>query len=223
MEKKWLLLGALITFILGGCTLKQEGELFEYSNLVDLDSQTKVMSMLSQSGVSDNSIEIFFSFVDEFYKVPYQGIVKKGFVEEPINDFTHEIFSIEENAEHWKKLGFADDALDINCRVAAFTLTEEFIYLEDGHLIPTEVIDDTLLDQHYLLDFKQNTKEKYALLFNDLSVGVGKSKKEVVRDIIKNWSSSGVNFENDGPVKLITFLYRAKRVTLFKWLMLLLC
>lgn len=201
---------ALIVFILGGCTSKQERELFEYSNLVDPNSQNEVMSMLSQAGVSDNSIELFFSFVDEFYKVPYEGIVKKDFVEKTINDFTYEVFSIEENAEHWKKLGFDDNALDINCRVAAFTLTEEFVYLKDGYVKPTEIIDDTLLDKHHLLDYKQEEKEKYALLFNDLSVGVDKSKTEVVESIIMNWRNLGVNFENDMPVKLISFFIQDK-------------
>lgn len=210
MKKKWVLLLALIVFILGGCTSKQEVELFEYSNLVDSNSQKKIMSMLSQSGVSDNSIELFFSFVDEFYKAHYEGVVKKDFVEKPIHDFTHEIFSIEENTEHWRKLGFDDNALDINCRVAAFTLTEEFVYLKDGDVKPLEIIDNTLLDKHYLLDYKKEEKEKYALLFNDMFVGIDKNKTEVAEEIIKNWRNSGVIFGKDAPLRLINVFIQDK-------------
>ncbi len=212
MKIKLMSLFVLVLLILSGCNSNQEEVTFEYTNIVDVDSRKQVVSLLSQTGVHDDNINLFFDFVDEFYTVPYEGIADKGFASKPITQFTYETFTIEEDEKHWKQLGFQDKDEDINCRVAAFTLMQEFINLRNDYIKPSSIIDESLLQQHHLLTFTQNTIEKYALLFNDIQLEQDTNKIDIAGDILQNWKSSGISFQNDTPIKLIClYLYDKNR------------
>ena len=212
MKIKFTSLFLLVLLILGGCNSNQKEGTFEYSNIVDVDSRKQMGSLLSQIGVHEDNINLFFDFVDEFYKVPYEGIADKGFASKPIKQFTYETFTIQEDAKHWKQLGFQDKDEDINCRVAAFTLIQEFINLQKDYIKPSSIIDESLLQQHHLLTFTQDTIEKYALLFNDIQLEHDITKTNIAEDILQNWKSSGISFQNDASIKLIClYLYDRNR------------
>lgn len=154
--------------------------------------------------MNKENINLFFEFIDDFYKVPYEGIVEKGFVSKPINDFTNKSFSIEANTKHGNELGFDDYDYDINCRIAAFMLMQDFIHLQSEYVAPLEIIDEVLLNEYHLFDHNRKIIDKYALLFNNVSVSERDNKVNIISKIKQNWIELGVNFENDAPIQLIS-------------------
>ena len=199
-----IILLILILSVLGGCMEQNRQVSFEYSNMVDIPTRNEINTLLLQSGVNKENSNLFFEFIDDFYKVPYEGIAEKGFVSKPLNDFTYKSFSIQDNTKHWNELGFDNEDYDINCRVAAFTLMQDFISLQREHVAPLEIIDENIIYEYHLFDHNQEIIDKYALLFNNVSVSKSDNKADVVSKIQYNWNDLGLDFKKDVPIKLIS-------------------
>jgi hypothetical protein len=200
VKSKRFLIVAFFLLFLCGCHATPES-LFEYSNIVDADSQRQMAELLAQAGVKDTYIARFLGFANDFYTVPYAGIADKGFVSVPVSQFTHKTFGIDEMERHWNLLHY--QGLDINCRVAAFVLMQDFISWPKDYPKPEEILDEDLLKQHYLLDFSAEAREKYGLLFNDIPYEDAVEKTSFANIITRYWQEAGVVFQNDSSVKLI--------------------
>jgi hypothetical protein len=95
MKLKRFLIVAFFLLLLCRCHATPES-LFEYSNIVDADSQKQVAALLTQAGAKDTYIARFIGFANDFYQVPYDGIADKGFISVPVSQFTYKTFGIDE-------------------------------------------------------------------------------------------------------------------------------
>ena len=100
---------------------------FIYSNLFDNESQNIARSLLEQSGIPRENIELFFEGVDEFYKEPYPNIVQNGFQEKLIPFFSYRDTDAFQHLE-------AQENNTLVCRMAAFILLKDTFEFGDTTL-----------------------------------------------------------------------------------------
>ncbi|MDU6263665.1 MAG: DUF4300 family protein [Anaerocolumna aminovalerica] len=117
--------------------------IFTYSNLVNNDSQSIARSLLEQSGISRENIELFFEGVDEFYKEPYPNIIQSGFQEKMIPFFSYRDTDAFQHLE-------TQENNTLVCRMAAFILLKDTLGFADTTLPPAEEKDSN--SRHWITE-----------------------------------------------------------------------
>lgn len=199
--KKSIPIILVIMLLLGGCS--QSGSIVEYSPLTDVATQETITEMLILQGVTQRSIENFFSYVDEFNREPYTEYDFDGYATADICSLNYDRFAAGEDANHWARLGFSDGDEDINCRIAAFTLMQDAISCNQKDMQASEIIDAEIFSSHYLLDFSQEKLLMYNAIFSYVPVSDDIGGQEALAAILANWEEQGISFNESVPMQLI--------------------
>lgn len=165
--------------------------IFTYSNLFDNDSQNIARSLLEQSGIPRESIELFFEGVDEFYKDPYPNIVQSGFQEKLIPFFSYRDTDAFQHLE-------AQENNTLVCRMAAFILLKDTLGFGETTLPPAEEKDSN--SRHWITEIDL---PHYDLLFSNIEDRQINSSEEMVRALTEYWDAAGVSFPESAGAKLI--------------------
>jgi len=165
--------------------------MFTYSNLVDNDSQGIVRTLLEQSGIPRENIELFFEGIDEFYKDPYPNIVQSGFQEKLIPFFSYRDTDAFQHLE-------AQENNTLVCRMAAFILLKDTLGFGDTTLLPAEEKDSKSRGWITETDLLH-----YDLLFSNIEDYQINSSQEMVRVLTEYWDAAGISFSESASAKLI--------------------
>lgn len=182
----FVILGIIVTTY-----LFTDKNIFSYSNLFDNDSQNIARSLLEQSGIPHENIELFFEGVDEFYKDPYPDIVKSGFQEKLIPFFSYRDTDAFQHLE-------AQENNTLVCRMVAFILLKDTLGFGDTSLPPAEEKDGNSRRWVTKTDLQH-----YDLLFSNIEDHQINSSEEMIRALTEYWDAAGVSFPKSGDAKLI--------------------
>lgn len=188
----------LIAMVILLCVLLVAGGLFisrnsfVYSNLADGAGRARVKTLLSDSNIPEENIELLFRLFDEYNSVPYDNLVESGWKKAIIPFFSYD------NRDGFEHLDAQPDNL-INCRTTAFLVLKDNINFGKTDFVPTENIDPpsrgNIADENDLLH--------YDLLFSELENPAVNSSEIIAESVIGHWEAVGIEFP-DGEIQLIT-------------------
>lgn len=182
----------LVCFLAAAVYCFMRKSTFKYSNLADNESKTKVQTMLEANGIPRENISALFDLCEEFYRVPYNNIVKSGW-----KDALIQFFSYNENdaVDHLEKQ--PDNSL--TCRMAAFIVLKDNISWSETDIVPAVMKDPQ--SRQKLTDDEDLTH--YDLLFSNIENFAVTSSQDLVNTVTAYWKDAGIVFENEN-VRLIT-------------------
>lgn len=203
MKLKTIFLYIYVTTLLFLCSCNNTGKniIFDYSNMIDSETQTFVVELLERNEVKKDNIDNFFILVNDFYD-GYESIINDGWTTVNLKNFAYDENKMQ---KYWNSLNRPNR--DINCRVAAFILTKDNILLKntyDGFLF------DGLVDG---FDIKLTNEEiqKYSALyseiFNPLEIS-SFDRNDILNIILSQRQKYGIEFDDNSTVKSL-FLYIA--------------
>lgn len=184
-------------------TIKQEGQVeqegkFEYSNLIDNKTQKEVADRLLKVGVSQESINTFLEWTNDFNKRAGQPeVFKEGFTladTMPI-DYEDVILTSEDDTEL---------QTDTNCRITAYLLFKDFVEIESNEEADSYLMFDIeAIDNNPIYETIKVSREKFITLFNPIQVQEGTDSKKHGEQIQEEWEKRGITFEENARVSLI--------------------
>ena len=210
MKKRILCFILIIICALSGCSRKNteayidnvltKNIRFKFSNIVDNSIQFQLKNILSNYGVSQNSISTFINYIKLFYTAKYPNIIENGYSNTDIESFNKDLYPIEDSLEHWRHLGYNENYLDINCRVAAFTLIKDLISIKNKKTI--EILDDKLLSTNSLLNWNKKTKNDYSTLYGNIPINEKSNSQNTINQI-KAYLDKNIEFDNNNDMSSV--------------------
>lgn len=186
--RKWWLLGIMLAVLLGAAfwagLLYSRGVSFRYSNLVDNVSQQQARSLLAQAKVPEDDTDAFFALVDEFYRVPYEGLVASGWKKTTVRKASYD--------EGAAFAHFDESNCSILCRQAAFLLTRYGITFGDTSLPPAAEKDQS---SQFLPEPLE--QQHYNRLFSNLPADGAVTSEEIWEVLNGYWKEANVDFRGD--------------------------
>ena len=192
MKRFLQIICASICIFLCSCNNAEKTVSFEYSNMVDKETQDFVIELLNKHGVDFQDIDLFIECVNDFYN-NYKGIADNGWVKTDLIDFG---YTAENAFEHWDSKD--RNRFDINCRVAAFILFKDFLSASNDSAI--NIVDENLLNEISL--FTNQEIRKYSTVYGYIETNASK-KNELINDIQSYRQHYGIEFDDDSPIKLL--------------------
>lgn len=192
--RKWWLPGVAAILLLGASFwagyVSSRGPSFQYSNLVDETTQQQARSLLAQAKVPGEAVDDFFDLVDQFYRVPYEGILQSGWAKTSVRTFSYDD---EAAFEHYDK-----SDCSIVCRTAAYLLTRHAVVFGSTGSSPVEEKDP--MSRQYLAD--DGDRMRYDQLFASLPAGGAETSEAVWGRLEAYWEHAGIRFR-DGTAQLV--------------------
>lgn len=203
-KRKWIsIIGviALCAAVFCSCADK-EPKGMTYSNLSDAKSKSLVSELLKQADVPKKSIERLINNADQFnHAVKNTGLVEKGFVDmsKKLPEYDQEKLQTLWNESY-------PDFPGINCRITAFDLLKENIFVKNGKM--TEGRSELFLDAEAIDTapkplFNAEEKEKFYNLFSSVPTELTKNREVHLQNIKRDWNERGIEFRN-AKASLIT-------------------
>lgn len=194
MRKIYICILFLFTVLISGCNHKVQ---FEYSNLIDHESKEYLVNIFQTADLPLKNTTKFIDFVNEYNQTSYAKRLKSGFIfayiGKPLYDYTNAI-------DCWTREHKESDT-DINCRIAAFTLINSNIEMENEnieHINPSSSLLSELENKR--VDWTYREKTKFLKIFNPIQIN---SDSNIVNSIKAKWRKEGITFSNQSQAKLI--------------------
>lgn len=227
--KKYLLLATTAAILLTGCSSKkvelestqeetievQQSVPFTYSFLNDEETQNEVSNLLLENGVSQFSVNSFFTSVNHFNKIigDMPGL-KIGF--ETVDLFELPI-DYEYIQEQWDN---QTDYFDQNCRLTVFNLMKDFIEIDTEEVVSDEMknlmFDEEAIKNNPNLQFTEEDAVAYNNFYAAIPTKDTADQNVHVKQIQKEWKDRGVKFEMADNISIISvFLNYTEDKSLF--------
>ena len=178
---------------------------FEYSNMVDTETQIFVSELLYRNGVNQIDINYFFELVNDFYN-GYENIADSGWITTTLKNFEYNDITA---FAHWDSK--KRNRIDINCRYAAYTLIKDTILSFDISAF-SNIKDENLISEHTLINLADDEIKIYSTLFSDIEVG-NVDKNGFTENIILHKHNNKIEFNNESKIKLISLYTQHKSTT----------
>ena len=165
---------------------------FEYSNLVDKESQELVKSTLVKSGISEETVNTFLSDVDAFNGVIKNvSLVEGGFKETteiPVYKSDKIFEYLDENNPLFP--GY-------NCRITSFDLMKDTIVATNTEISnPKDLfMDNDVLNNAPRQVFSEEQKGVFDCLFSTVYTEFTSDKNVHLEKWLNNWKEEGVEFK----------------------------
>lgn len=186
-----------ITILLCSCNNNTRTSFtFEYSNIVDNETQEFVTNLLNQNGIDENDIDKFIACVNGFYN-DYENIVNNGWRTIELKNFGYDDTSA---YKHWDSK--ERDRLDINCRFITYWLIKDFITFNGGAFAKDNIKDISLLLENTFITLSDEDIFKYAALYGDVEAD-NVDENSLSEAIILQRQKYGIEFNDNSEIKLL--------------------
>ena len=198
----------IVTLCCNACSDKKESgkkeEGIKYSNLVSDSVQNTLKEIMSESGISNDRQQMFFSHVDQFNATVPPEMLASEF---EVLSMTESKYDPYEMQDEWMKK--SPDFMGYNCRITAFGLFADYLELP----ITNEVNDEMILmdlisleeDSSILLD--EDDRSRFVELYSTIPTTLTKDKEIHARNLQENWQKRGIRFLENNKASLITVVF----------------
>ncbi len=223
---KNLLLPVLLTstMLFTGCsnsTIEKETESavqeaalsYEYSNLVDENTQNRVLDLMKTRGLDGRTIDWFMKTVEDYNsKQGMEDIAPHGFVS--INT-ANAPYDENQLFTGWEELQLP--YIDLNCRITSFMLMKDLV--DSGGTITEEspelIFDLNAIENNPNAKMSKADQQKFENIFYPISASETTDVKEHAKTIVKEWVKRGISFDNDSTSWVNVFLHYPETENLF--------
>ena len=197
--------------IFAGCGVAEQRpalDRIEYTNLNDRASRELLQELLSDAGVSDRRIQVFFCRVGHFNDSVKQEWLTDGFEEAGLLYTKYDPYTMQDEwtAKNGTFPGY-------NCRITAMSLFGDFLSVsadsqinagEDVLFVDKETLktDPDVLGGSSLADF--------CALYSSMKTEHTTEIKRHVQAVQEEWASRGVIFRENERIRLITVFFHDK-------------
>lgn len=174
----------------------------KYSNLLDLGIQEEVKVILMKNGINKEDVERYFKGVNNYnkiYKDDLPNITGFSVLEKsqvPYDEFAFQDKWIEKNKEYF----------DINCRISALRLVNQFIESKDDFYESNGQLgmDIDTIEKNPDAMFNKNDINKFKKLFDIIEIDKFGTDEEIAKFISDEWDKRGISFVGNSDVTLIS-------------------
>ena len=215
MKKLSLLLSICLLFLLVGCKgetpttqtkqieFLQKVEYETYCNLVDKDLQSKLSTVFTSSGVTEQRQNVFFDHVNQFNQSVNSDLLVNDFTKIDLETNQYDPYDMMDqwNAKHPEFIGY-------NCRITAFSLFSDYIKVDEK----AEVRDDILFMDDYALESDDtglcgDSIDKFKAFYSTIPTVMSKDENEHVNVVLNDWKQRGISFEKNDKMSLVTVFF----------------
>ncbi len=181
----------------------KRGDMVLYSNLTS--GQEETGQWMSEAGISDERIEIFFAHVNQFNEVMPAEWLTEYVEEKQILDTKYDPYEMQ---DVWMEA--YPDFLGYNCRITAFSLLSDFIEADlDGevrnHMI---LMDLAALEEDGSAMALEDDLKKFKSLYSTVPTDSTADVAVHVENLKKDWLDRGIRFDETAEASLIAVLFQ---------------
>ncbi|MGM9926737.1 MAG: DUF4300 family protein [Bacillus sp. (in: firmicutes)] len=186
---------------------------YQYSNLVDENTQNEVSDLLKENGFDNQYIDLFIEAVQDFNsKQGMTNIAPQGFtsIDTATVPYDEDKFVID-----WMDLQLP--YLDLNCRITSFLLFKDFV--ESENIMTDEnlelVFDLGMIEENPFAALSKEDQQKFENIFSPMQAEETIDVKTHAETIKKEWAERKVSFNNTSASWVNVFLHYPETENLF--------